>query len=192
MLSCPNCNKENEDEHTICSQCGEPLSKETTQNKSYVKKIDKYQDLYSSAFTFFLVGGIGLFVLCLDFFGIISFNLASSTKVLFYFVMTGLFIAFLIIGFQTSRNAKKVKKQIGEEITTTNEIMNWFLKNYTKESIDSSIEFIEEASTEGSSEEIKYFGRAEYIKKVLNEKIENIDEAFIEQLTEEIYQKFYE
>ncbi|NLZ80653.1 MAG: hypothetical protein GX913_02435 [Clostridiales bacterium] len=168
------------------------MSKDTSQDKGYVKKVDKYQDLYSSAFTFLLVGGIGIIVLFLDFFGIIRFNLAPNTKVLFYVVMATLFIGFLIIGFQTSKNAKMVKKQIGEEITATNEIINWFLENYSKEKIDSEIDIIEPSSEEDSVDEVNYFNRADYINEILNEKLENVDETYVEQLTEEIYQKFYD
>lgn len=162
-------------------------SKNTSQDKGYVKKIDKYQDLYSSAFTFFLVGGIGIVVLLLDLFGIISFNLAPNTKFLFYGVMTALFISFLIIAFHTSKTAKKVKRQIGEEITTTNEIINWFLGNYSAEIIDSFI-----GISEITSEELYYFKRSEEIERLLYKKLENPEAAFIDQLVEEIYQKFYE
>lgn len=168
------------------------MSKKISQDGKYVKKIDKYQDLYSSSFTFFLVGSIGIIVLLLDFFGIISFSFAPNSKILFYIVMLALFLGFLVIGFNTGRNAKSVKKQIGEEITATNEIINWFIENYTKEKIDSEIKLDESSLGEKLSSEEEYFNREDYIKKILHEKLENLDELFVEQLTEEIYKKYYE
>lgn len=155
----------------------------------YVKKSEQYQDLSSSAITFFAVGLVGLAILILDITGILHLNFGAG-KFLFYFVMGILFIGFLIIGFFTWRNARKIKTQIGEEITTTNEIITWFTNHYTGDSID--IEIFRGDTDKNLPEEIKYFKRTAYIKQELETKIAQLDEAYQDELTEQLYQKFYE
>lgn len=66
--------------------------------KTYQKLSDKYEDVKSSAYTLILVGGVGLFVMILQWINVIKFPISSQTKWLFNSVLGGMFIIFLAAG----------------------------------------------------------------------------------------------
>ena len=75
--------------------------------KTYQKLSDKYEDVKSSAYTLILVGGVGLFVMILQWINVIKFPISSQTKWLFNSVLGGMFIIFLAAGIYTGRDLKR-------------------------------------------------------------------------------------
>ena len=142
--------------------------------KTYQKLSDKYEDVKSSAYTLILVGGVGLFVMILQWINVIKFPISSQTKWLFNSVLGGMFI-----------HAKKVKIEADIEDKLINKINQFAKENITKEIIDKEV-------PQDDHVEILFFNRAEVIKNILMHEFEDADEALIDELIENIYQSIYE
>lgn len=152
----------------------------------YIKKADKYEDMNSSAFTLLGVGAAGAIFMVLKITKILPFSLGSAS-LLFDIVMSIIFIFFLITGFSSLKRAKELKSQIGEEVKATQDITEWFLAEYTAESIDKAV--LEDYDM---PEELKYFRRSEYIKHELNTRLVALEESYLEDITENLYHTLYE
>ncbi len=152
---------------------------------NYVKLSDKYEDIKSSAATMLIVGGAGLILMALILAKVIVLPLSPETSWLFYSVMGGVFIIFVISGIISFMHAKQVKIDAVEEDKLIDSINLWISENLIPDSIDSGLDL-------NQPEEILYFTRAERIKHALMVEFENVDEPLIDELTEQCYQKLYE
>ena len=156
-----------------------------TAANSYVKLSDKYEDIKSSAYTMLIVGGVGLIFMILVIADVINLPLNPSSSWLFYTVMGGIFIIFVIAGIVSAMHAKQVKIDADAEDKLIDEIMEWANDNISKEYLDEGLDLT-------TPEEILYFSRADKIKDKLMHAFENADEPLINELTEQLYQKMYE
>ena len=80
--------------------------------KTYQKLSDKYEDVNSSAYTLILVGGVGLFVMILQWINVIKFPISSQTKWLFNSVLGGMFIYSLLPELYHLCMLKKLKLRL--------------------------------------------------------------------------------
>lgn len=161
------------------------LSLISPKQSDYTRLSDKYEDVKSSAYTLLLVGIIGAITILLEGMGIFTFPISPQTKWLFYTVMGGIFIAFIISGVFSLMHAQQLKIDADEENKTIKEILSWFSENHTKESIDAEIDT-------DIQEELLYFNRAEFIKNTIMHRFENVDEPLVDSLIESIYSEFFE
>lgn len=152
---------------------------------NYVKLSDKYEDIKSSAATMLIVGGAGLVLMALILAKVIVIPLSPETSWLFYSVMGGVFIIFVVSGIVSFMHAKQVKIEAIEEDKLIVSINTWASENLNVDTIDSGIDLIQ-------PEEILYFTRAERIKHALMLEFENVDEPLIDELTEQNYHRLYE
>lgn len=153
----------------------------------YVKKADKYEDVFSSAVTLLAVGALGAVFMAAKFTGILPFSFGSAS-VLFDIVMSAILLLFLAGGFSSLKRAKTLKEEINEEATATRTITDWFLSEYTAASIDEAIEL-----DAAAPEELKYFQRSEYIKHEVNTRLTTeLDDSYLEDLAENLYHSLYE
>ncbi|BCJ95001.1 hypothetical protein acsn021_25700 [Anaerocolumna cellulosilytica] len=143
---------------------------------TYVKKEEQYKDLKSSADTFLIVSLVGIVVLILNIVGILNFFAGTIS----YLVMSGLFIAFLVIAFATYKKAKEVKTQIAGENDTTKAINEWLFSNITLEYLDSLV-------NPNESKEIQFFHKIEKIKELVERNFGELDDSYLDQLAEEFY-----
>jgi len=156
---------------------------------AYVKKTDRYDEVISSAYTFLLVGVIGLIALVLVATNVIPLNLAGGSKYLIYIVMGAMFVIFLVISVYSFKSAKVLAKEAVEEKELTEAIMDWFTKGFTKEAVEVSADT---AGDEKISDEVRYFRRCEKIKEIISTTYENLDESYLDKITEDLYQKIFE
>lgn len=152
---------------------------------SYTKLSDKYNDIISSAATMLIVGCIGAVLLIMIIFNIIPLPLNPETSWLFFSVLGGVFIIFIISGIVSFMHAKQVKIDAAEEDNLINNILNWADENFSVNTLDEGLDANQPA-------EVLYFGRSDKIKDALMHQFENADEILIYELTEQIYQKLYE
>lgn len=152
----------------------------------YVKKADKYADMRSSAITLLAVGALGAVFMVLKITGLLPLSFGSAS-LLFDIVMSAIFLFFLAAGFSTLKRSGQIKGEISEEVTATQKITEWFLSEYTAESIDSVV-----FDGDSMPEELKYFRRTEYIKHELNTRLTELDDSYLEDLTENLYHSIFE
>lgn len=157
----------------------------TEKVNSYVKLSDKYEDIKSSAATMLIVGGAGIILMALIIAKVIVLPISAETSWLFYSVMGGVFIIFVIAGIVSFMHAKQVKIEALEEDRLIDSINQWANDNLNVSDLDKGLDL-------SQPDEILFFSRAERIKKALMMEFENADEPLIDELTEQIFHKLYE
>lgn len=157
----------------------------TDKVNSYVKLSDKYEDIKSSAATMLIVGGVGLVLMALIIAKVIILPISAETSWLFYSVMGGVFIIFVIAGIVSFMHAKQVKIEAAEEDKLIDSINTWANDNLKISDLDQGLDL-------SQPDEILFFSRAERIKKALMMEFENADEPLIDELTEQIFHTLYE
>ncbi|RDY33183.1 hypothetical protein [Lachnotalea glycerini] len=154
------------------------------QTPAYVRKEDKYKDTLSSAYTLLFVGFGGLIVLLLIITNIIDLHLASPGKYVTYSGMAILLLIFIIIGLASLKASKKLAKEAESENQLTNDILDWFNKNITKDLTDNGVNL-------DMVEEIQYFKRIDNIKEIVQKAYGELNEDYLDKLAEDIYQIKY-
>lgn len=155
---------------------------------NYMKASDKAENYKSSGFALTLVGGAGLIVMVLYILGIIDFHMADNIRLISIIVFTLLFASFLYMGIRSFADAKKQALISADEEQTDEEIREWFLFNFSAETIDDACAI----GADDNEDETNYFARNEYMKKVILEKFPDVDRAYLENLLEDLYSETYE
>ncbi len=157
-------------------------------SRVYVKKSQKYDDLKSSATAFLLVGGIALVFSILCWANVISLPMAGFSKILSQCVLTVMGIASLVVAFTSSKSAKEMESQIGDEEQKTKDLIAWFLDSYTSSQIDQLIGRV----YHGLEPEELSLKRFEVIQDLIITNKDIADQSYIDLLSEEIYNKLFE
>lgn len=149
----------------------------------YEKKEDKYQDMVSSAYTFFIVGIAGLVILLLIACNVIQLDFLFRNNILLTVTSYFLFIVFVVYGIYLFRKSKVVAKEAVSENQLTLDIMDWFRKNM-------NLEMLEIGVTEDMLEEEKYYKRMENIKTLLQKTYGELEEGYLDKVSDDLYQEF--
>lgn len=217
MPWCPKCKSEYREGFTVCSDCGTELVEELTgtenvmeekeleisavseeeaeyynsgssSNKKSLKhsdSADKANENRSSAWMLIIFGIVGLVVVVLGILGLLPFNIGNPY--LFYGVMGGMFLIFLIAGFISMKNAKYFDQKAESENTLKKTLLEWCKENLDAEEIDARVAASEVA------DEVLYFRRFAYIKQKINYQFVNLDQEFVDGLIDDvIYDSVFE
>lgn len=144
------------------------------------------KEMRSSAILLIIVGFVGALVLLLDYLEVISIIPEALTSLMFYIVMGALFIIFFVTGIMSIFTSKRMIATGQNEANITEEILNWFYKEYDSEKIDESIDFSEE------SEEEKFLMRSEKISELILARFPDATESYLRNISEKIFAKLYE
>lgn len=152
----------------------------------------KAEDNRSSAYTLLAVGGIGFIVVLLIFLNVIPiYRNAGITKYLVCGVMGAMFILFIVFGFVSMRDSRRLLVKAKSESTLRSEIARWCQENLEDAVIDAEI--LEEGETLAElTEEEKYYRRTERMRAAIDDKFMNLDEAFVDDFVDGYYQEMYE
>ena len=169
MPYCPKCDMEFVEGIKVCSDCGGPLveSKEAAETDpfpveeadtelsgddpsgksprtaepvhAYVDKGQRYEDMSSSASAFFLVGGVLAIGAALCFLGILHLPMAGFQKYMFEGILVILAVGCFIVAVSSRKRAAELKIEANDEKRETQEIIDWFLKNYSAKEMDEQL-----------------------------------------------------
>lgn len=152
----------------------------------YEKKSDKYEDLKSSSSAFRIVG------IALAVFAVISWgnflNFPVGSNFVLKIALTVLAAGSLFTAWTTDKDARVIKSQIGEEKRTTEQMLAWFMDNYTAEQVD------EEARRDAGDllpEELA-LKRMNVIQDAYVTNFDLVDQGYVDLLAEEVYSKLFE
>lgn len=153
---------------------------------AYVPKRTRYEDNKSSAYTFFLVGGVGALLVLLHILGVFDFNLSATSKLLTNTVMGALFVGFLIVGVISSRNSVGYKKEALAEEALTEQIKTFIHDLYTTEGIDNACGVTDETDTYE-----KWNLRYHFIEKQITDEYPELAADYLEYITDMVYNELY-
>lgn len=146
------------------------------------------EDNLSSAWTLLIVGGVGLIVLILGFFGIIPIPIYGGGKYLFYGVMAVLCGVFVFAGIISFKKVKVYSAEASTEKTQKQQIVDWCHENQIAEKINNAIAI---EMGEMPEEEL-YFRRFEMLRQVICKQFQDMGVAFLSHVTDEIYDSLFE
>ena len=148
----------------------------------YVTRAERYEDLKSSASAFWIVGAALIILAVASWAGILPVNIIL--KLMF----TVLAAVSLFIAWKTGEDAKTVKGQIKEEAEVTEQLIKWFLENYTPEQID---EIVTRENGE-LQDEVLALKRIALIQDIYVTQYDLADQGYVDALAEEVYGQLFE
>lgn len=123
---------ESQDENLFSDEVEDTVELLHVANKGeYVKMADKYRDLKFSGITFIIFGILGTVYLVLSKLEIIPVQYNTFV----FYVISALFVGFLIAGVVSCVKSRKYKKLISVEEEKTAAIREWLDENLTKEMV---------------------------------------------------------
>ena len=150
----------------------------------YVKKSQQYEDLKSSASAFFLVGGALTILAILCWFNILKLPIGLIGRL----TITVFGVVSLIIALKSTRDAKAVRSQIGDEDEKTRNLVSWFADHYTAGQLDERL-FSEYGQLLPEELSLK---RLDLIQDILITNHDLSDQSYVDLLAEDIYGKVFQ
>ena len=147
-------------------------------------KKDKKEDMKSTAYTFTIVGFLGMVFLILFELDLLPFQVSTYMKVMMGVVMGAMFLIFFIIGIRYFKALKQADSDADEEENTYNTVMNWFREHHPADLINDRVDMTE-------SDEQLYFARYEIMSHLISEKFPDLDETFLDHMVETLYNEYY-
>lgn len=171
----------------VSEETGEPEAEEKPERvREFVSKKEKYKDYQSTGVMFMIVAVIGIALITLNLLGIITiFRTSGASSVLFYCVMYAMFAIFLFVGFNSFKNAAKIKEASVSEESFLQELNHYIETNITSSLFDS-------AEAKDMPQEELYFKRTELIRSMLTDQYPDIDEGLLEQSIDTAYDKLFQ
>lgn len=162
-----------------------------TVSQGYRNSSEKAEENRSAAWALLTIGVCGLVFLILCWFDVIPLNIGGT--VLFYGVMSGIFILFIVSGIISAKNARKYEQNAVDESKLYDEMVKWYQNNLKAEQIDAEWKTRNKIPVSNLPAETLYFERIEILKEKFNHKFTNIDQGFLERmLDEEVYDHIFQ
>ena len=155
---------------------------------AYVYKGQRYEDMSSSASAFFLVGGVLAVGAALCLLGVFHLPMEGFQKYIFEGALVILAVASLVVAVSSRKRAAELKVEADDEKRETQEIIDWFLKNYSARELDEQL-LMEDPDLSGEELSLKRF---ELIQDFLITGRDIPDQAYADSLCEMLYAKLYD
>ena len=178
------------DDLTEVSEIKEADAKEaeTVEGKSKIGRrvtlAQKAEDLRTSGYTLLIVGSIGAIAIILWIVGVIPIRMAVPMKYIAMSVMGLLFAVFIVCGIKALKDAKTTAGEAVRENEKSEEIINWFLGEYDKETIDAVFD-------SRIDDNLLYFERTDLMREKIMERFLELDETLLSDIIERLYTKLY-
>ncbi len=148
----------------------------------YVTRAERYEDLKSSASAFWIVGAALTILAVAGWSGLLPINIIL--KLMFTILAAG----SIFVAWKTGQDAKTVKGQIREETEVTEQLIKWFLENYTPEQIDEIVR----RENGDLQDEVLALKRIALIQDIYVTQYDLADQGYVDALAEEVYGQLFE
>jgi len=153
--------------------------------KNYVDQKLKHMEERSTAFSFTIVGIIGLIVVLLLDLNLLPLKVFGTQKVFMSIIMYLLFLIFLLVGIKSFVNLKKISKDMEIQEEFESDILGSFVDTYRDKlsEIADTMEF--------DTEQDKFFYFNELLTEQLQKEYPNLNEGEVDHYAEQIYDKIF-
>jgi hypothetical protein len=148
----------------------------------YVNPDTKVEDYRSTAWSFTIVGAVGLVFN----FGILPIAFSGLRNVMMTIVTGIIFLIFLIIGIRSFLSLRKLSAAAKTENSLEAEIREWFLGEHT----ESMKNFSAEETPDDTDEEL-YYPRYRKMSELILAKYPGLSEDFLDHVIEELYSELF-
>jgi hypothetical protein len=148
----------------------------------YVNPDTKVEDYRSTAWSFTIVGAVGLVFN----FGILPIAFSGVRNVMMTIVTGIIFLIFLIIGIRSFLSLRKLSAAAKTENSLEAEIREWFLGEHT----ESMKNFSAEETPDDTDEEL-YYPRYRKMSELILAKYPGLSEDFLDHVIEELYSELF-
>lgn len=165
---------------------GEDVTAEEQPVLLYSNSDEKYKDNLSSAYTFLIIGVVGLIALVLYDLGLIPvFKTTSASKILFNVVAAALFIGFIIAGIMSLRYSRKLKLAIDVDSAMLDKAVSYLEANLSKEAIENSYD------SSDIPDEMKYYRRTDAIRQCISSEFADVSEELMNEICDKYYNSLF-
>lgn len=159
-------------------------SQSLTPSHAYRSQKSKAEDMKSTAYTFTIVGVLGILFLILFATGVLPLHTAQYMKIMICSVMGAMFVIFLFIGIRSFTQIKTITHAADSEEDILSEAFSWFRSFYQASDIDADLD------TE-QPEEILYYSRYEVMHRIIQEKYPDMDASLLDHIIETLYAEIF-
>ncbi len=143
-----------------------------------------YEDVRSTAYSFTIVGVLGVVFMLLIDLGIIPINMATYMLIIMNIVMGFLFLFFVCVGIKSFLDMKNVKETEIKEENMESEITTWFLKEHKDEMLT--------FQTDVTLPEEAFYPRAEHMKEIFANQYPDMDQEDLDYYIDLLYGMIFE
>lgn len=197
MPWCPNCQKEFEEELTICPECNGELEESEDEMKlvnplrrnqnprAFVEASARADDMKSTGTAFFVVGFLLIVVAVLIYLGFIPFGNPETSKILNSGIIVIFSACFFAVAIYSHKRANLLNSKSTQEEKLTEEIIQYCVDNYVEPEIDNldTIEYPEEE---------RYFYREKFLRDMISKEFKGLDESYVDYILDIIYTELFD
>lgn len=155
--------------------------------KAYVDKKQRYEDVNSSASAFFIIGTVLTAAAVLTLTGIIALPMQPIMKYIFEAMLAAMAAGSFFVAASSKKSAAVLKTEAADEKKETEEIVEWFVKTYSADGLDSQI-LADEPNLKTEEMSLRRF---DLIQDYLITGRDLPDQSYVDALCDMIYDRIY-
>ena len=145
---------------------------------------ERAEEHKSSAFSFLIIGAIGLALVALSWFELLPFSIGGSGNLFTHGILFGVFVIFVLVGIVSAKSVGKYKELAAKEATVQTALEKYLAENFTYEVVSQVV---------AGTEEEAYFKRMAYMRDQVVKDFPDVsgNGSFVEALLDEHYDKLF-
>ena len=165
-------------------EMAEEAVSEVLPSNVYQNYEDKAEDHRSSAYSFLIIGSIGLAVVILSWFDLIPFSFGGTGNIFTHGILFAFFVIFIFVGIVSAKNVGKYKELATKEASDLNELEKFLAEKLT---------YVVLSEITAETEEEAYFKRMTYMREQVLEAFPEMSQnkSFVEVHLDEHYDKLF-
>lgn len=175
------------EESTAARETSRKASGAPALSSVFVPARQRAEELHSSRSAFLLVGTIGALASALFWTGIIRLPMAGGSRLLFQDVVTAISLGCLLVALKTGHSIRQTEERAAAEEARTAEIIQWFLSQWDKDTLDRTLQ-AEETALDSAELDLRRYA---LIQDYLITGQDLPEPAYADYLAEEIYTRLY-
>ncbi len=148
----------------------------------YVNYESKAAENKSTAWSFLIIGTLGIMIVALSWFNMLPFTIGGRGNWFTHGAMLIFFVIFIFVGIVSARNVGRLKELAGKEASSLSELEKFMTEKFTLDVL---------SQLEAESQEEAYFKRMQFMREEALAAFPEENTTFIESLLDAHYDKIF-